>query len=367
MWYDPSEEQFGALQAEIVSPQNRIDGVRSRAVLIEKIASFLGSLDRLEGGIVVAVSGGPDSICLLRALISLKTSLAIGPVIVAHFNHQLRGAESDADEEFVRLTCTALATEVSRSVRLRSGGCDVMARAKAERANLEAMARRWRYEWLAQVAREEGTRYVATGHTANDQAETVLHRLLRGSGLKGLRGIAPRRQLTPEIEVIRPILTATRAQVLAYLAYVGQAFRQDTSNRDLSKMRNRIRHELLPTLAAQYNPAIVPLLCRLARQSKSAYAEQLTGAARLLAEAELPPANSLLVFDRACLASAARPLVREAFRLVWARQHWPEQEMNFAHWDRLAGVALGEIRAVDFPGGIRARLKERVVQLGTLS
>src|SRR5436189_3233901 len=126
---------------------------------------------------------------------------------------------------------------------------DVRSQARRERANLEAVGRRVRYDFLASVARETGAAWVATGHTADDQAETVLHRLLRGTGLKGLAGIPARRALAPGVDVVRPLLKVRRAEVLAFLQETGQRFRQDTSNVDPRFTRNRIRHELLPSLA----------------------------------------------------------------------------------------------------------------------
>src|SRR5262249_42479074 len=147
---------------------------------------------------------------------------------------------------------------------------------------------------------------VATGHTSDDQAETVLHRLIRGTGLKGLAAIAVRGPLVPGIEVIRPLLRVSRAEVLAYLSELGQAYRQDTSNLDLKYMRNRIHHDLLPLLGQRYNPAIVSVLCQLAEQARWAYLDQESLARQWLADAERPRAGDLLVFDQAKLAALPR-------------------------------------------------------------
>src|SRR5690606_24443286 len=125
--------------------------------------------------------------------------------------------------------------------------------------NLEQVAREERYAWLARVAAEEGAGWVATGHTADDQAETVLHRLLRGTGLRGLRGIAARRELRPGIWLLRPLLHLGRADVLAYLGALGQDYRRDSSNLDPRFTRNRIRSELLPLLRT-FNPDVTRAL-----------------------------------------------------------------------------------------------------------
>ena len=228
---------------------------------------------------------------------------------------------------------------------------DMAAQARAEGANLEALARRERYRWLAEVARTHGIKYIATGHTANDQAETVLHRLLRGTGLRGLRGIAERRELEPGVTVIRPLLPATRADIVAYLHQLGQPYREDATNHDLRFTRNRLRHELLPLLARQYNPAIVRVLASLAEQANEAYHIEEAAALALLVEAELPRAGELLIFDRCRLLTAPRHQVREMFRLVWMREDWPLGGMDRAAWERVACVVFDDLTAVDLPGG----------------
>jgi tRNA(Ile)-lysidine synthase len=304
----------------------------------------------VSGSLVVAVSGGPDSVALVRALVAL---LPEGSVTIAHLNHQLRGADSDADEEFVR---RLHATLQPAGVRLWCQRLDVAAGAAG--GNLEAAARRLRYDWLARVAADAAAAWVATGHTA----ETVLHRLIRGTGLGGLRAIAERRRLAPGIRLVRPLLTVRRAEVLDYLRSLGQPYREDRSNADLRYTRNRIRHELLPLLAG-YNPAIASVLTRLARQAAEVDRGQAAAARALLAAAERPRAGAVLVFDRRPLARASRHTVRDMFRLVWRRAGWPQGDMSFAAWDRLAAVALGELAAVDLPGGIHARSRPNVVQL----
>src|SRR5262249_49811343 len=160
-------------------------------------------LARLPGppGLVAAVSGGADSVALARALLEARPGPAF-PVVLAHLNHQLRGPDSDADECFV-------AGLGLPGVEVVVGRLEVARLAAQRGENLEAVARQERYRWLAGVARERGLRWVATGHTASDQAETVLHRLLRGSGLQGLRGIAARRDLGEGVEVLRPLLGVT--------------------------------------------------------------------------------------------------------------------------------------------------------------
>lgn len=329
--------------------------------LLQGVSAFLSRLDVKSTGMVVAVSGGPDSVALLRALAALPYP---GLLIVAHLNHQLRGADSDADEEFVRQLVDALQVKRAGTVRFVSTRIAVAEQARAEGGNLEEVARHVRYGWFAEVARQHGAGFVATGHTANDQAETILHRMIRGAGLKGLRGIAARRPLENGIELVRPLLQVTREKVITYLRDEKQAYREDCSNLDMGFTRNRIRHELLPLLADQYNPAIVSVLCRLAEQAETAYTEVEADAARLLAETEKPRAGELLIFDRSRLAEAPADRLREMFRLVWQREAWPMGAMSFVAWERLAAVARGDQAAADLPASVHAHCLERVVQLG---
>lgn len=331
--------------------------------MLEAARRCLRSLADASAGVVVAVSGGADSVALVRALDAARDSHVPVPLALAHLNHQLRGRDSDADEEFV-VDLHARLTEAGQpNLTLCRTRRDIAAQARIEGVNLEALARRERYRWLAETARAHGIKYIVTGHTANDQAETVLHRLLRGTGLRGLRGIAAHRQLEPGLTLIRPLLPATRADILAYLHELGQPYREDASNRDPRFTRNRIRHELLPHLTEHYNPAIVRVLASLAEQADDAYRIEESAALALLSEAELPRAGELLVFDLRPLLTAPRHRVREMFRLVWLREDWPLSGMDRSAWERLARVVFDEMPAVDLPGGVRARRRERVMQI----
>ena len=303
---------------------------------------------------VLAVSGGPDSVALLRAV---RQTWPDEPLVVAHYNHQLRGEASDGDETFT--------SELSQrfNAMFAVGRADVRGEAERTQGNLEAVARSMRYAWLAEVARSQGREAVATAHTASDQAETVLHRLLRGAGFQGLRGIADEREIAPGVRLVRPLLTITRPEVLGYLAALGQASRHDASNDDANRTRNRIRHELLPLLEANYNPAIARVLVRLADQAEEFFHEEEATASELLTLAERPRAGAMIVLDRAALAGASRSQVRSLFRGIYRREGWPLDDVPFALWDRLAGVVRGEESALDLPAGVRIRTRGGVAQL----
>lgn len=290
---------------------------------------------------IVAVSGGPDSVALLRALIPENP-------IAAHVNHQLRGDESDADEAFVRELASSLGVGF-RSIRI-----DV--KREAAGGNLEAAARRLRYQWLKSVAQETGAAWIATGHTADDQAETVLHRLIRGSGLQGLRGIAAVRECG-SVRIVRPLLTVRRTEIIEYLDSLRQPYRTDSSNADPRFTRNRIRAVLLP-LMRTFNPDVAAALCRLAEQAEETHALFESQAQELLQRVEKPRAGATIVLDRQALAAAPRGLIRETLRLVWQRERWPMGKMGFELWEQAANLAGG-----DFPGGVSMNIRGRVINL----
>jgi len=204
----------------------------------------------------IGVSGGADSVAMLRIFAELRRRLGIA-VLVLHFHHQLRGPEADGDERFVR----ALAAEFN--LEFESGRADVAAEARLHGWNVEDAARRLRYQFFSSVAEARGLKRVAVAHTANDQAETVLSHLVRGSGLTGLAGIYPRSGL-----IIRPLLDLGREELRAFLSELGQNWREDATNQDTSRMRARIRHQLIPTLLHDFDAATVTRLARLAGHAR---------------------------------------------------------------------------------------------------
>ncbi len=216
--------------------------------------------------VLVAVSGGADSTALLHCLRALAPEFHL-TLSVAHLNHGIRGAEADEDEEFVRRMC------VDFGLRFISDSIDIKRQAKAARQNLEDLARKKRYEFLHRSARDLGAQKIAVGHTLNDQAETVLFRFIRGSGLEGLSAIHPVVGST----LIRPLIECSRSSILAYLKRKGQTFREDSTNSELIHARNRIRRELLPYLESHFNPRMTETLAReadLAREAWSFFESQ---------------------------------------------------------------------------------------------
>jgi tRNA(Ile)-lysidine synthase len=205
--------------------------------------------------VLVAVSGGVDSVVLLYALRELQKSEKLS-LAVAHFDHAIR-TDSAADAEFVK--------KLARSLKLRyySERADVPAYAKAQKLSLEVAARTLRYQFFERIAKAHDFNKIALGHTLNDQAETLLMRLLRSAGLEGLSGIPPVRP-SGELTYIRPLIECTRDQIVAFAQAHKLSWREDPTNYDTTIARNKIRHELIPILK-EYNPKVLEALGRTAR------------------------------------------------------------------------------------------------------
>lgn len=228
----------------------------SKIIAGEKEHGFLKAGDR----ILAAISGGPDSVCLAHYLASARRRKKID-VAFLHVNHGLRGNDSKKDARFVENLAADL------DVPLTVVRVPTRKQAAARGKGLEDAARELRYDALIKGARRLRFKHVATAHQMDDQAETVLLHLLRGTRLKALGGIPPRRPLAKGIEVIRPLLALTRADVLAYLSVHELKFRVDKSNLSLEFTRNWIRRKVLPLLETK-NPRIREHLAGISRQAR---------------------------------------------------------------------------------------------------
>jgi tRNA(Ile)-lysidine synthase len=307
------------------------------AVLLRQIDETVRAHRMVKSGerVAVAVSGGADSVCLLHALARLAGRMGIS-LHVLHLNHGLRGAESDEDMQFVRTLAAGLGLpcEVGRA---RLGGGP---------GNLEEEARRARLEFFSDARRRLELDRVATGHTADDQAETVLFRLLRGSGPGGLAGILP---VTAE-GLIRPLLEVRRRDIEAWLRGQGLSWREDSSNGSAEFTRNRIRHSLLPGLAAAVHPNAAGALARLAglAREEEEYWQGVVEQAFESLEAGRPP----LVLAAAAFAGRHPALARRLLRRVCLHVRGDLRGLTSEHVEaalRLAGQADGW-GGVDMPG-----------------
>ena len=268
---------------------------------------------------VIAVSGGPDSVALTLALDDARRDGRAPRLHLAHLNHRIRGVEAEGDAAFV----AALAERLNLGVTV--GECDVPAEAARRKLSLEHAARECRYEFLDRVSREVGARWVAVGHTADDQLETVLHNILRGAGIHGLAGMPRVRPLAAgsDARIVRPFLDVPRRELIAFLAARAQDYRTDATNRDTAYTRNRIRHALIPALEAAW-----PEL----REEAAAFARELGGLDALL---ELRAADWL-----------AREATEEAAVPLGALGSLGEPVRSYVFRACIARV-LGDLRRID--------------------
>ncbi|HVX60523.1 MAG TPA: tRNA lysidine(34) synthetase TilS [Pirellulales bacterium] len=327
--------------------------------LERQFAESWAPADWAELTVLVAVSGGADSVALLRAMAAIRLP-GPGRLIAAHFNHQLRVSAED-DEAFVRDLCREL------GLSCEVGRADVARQATRQGDGVEAAARRARYQFLQATAERLGARYLVTAHTADDQAETILHRILRGTGLAGLAGIPRSRPLGPAVSLLRPMLGLRRADVAAYLAELGQTYRDDETNLDLDFTRNRLRRELLPQLAEQYNARVVEAILRLGQLAGEAQ-DLIAGMAQGLGDRCVRPDGAdRLTIDCQPLIGQPPQLVRECLLLAWRAQRWSEQAMGFDEWERLSELAMqtppAAALSITLPGAIVATRTERLVTL----
>lgn len=303
------------------------------------------------GPIVVAVSGGPDSMalleCLKRILEERAPGSAVRQIVVAHLDHGLRDA-ADADAEFVR------GQAEDRGCRFIRGREDVGALAAAEGLSTEAAARKARYAFLTDCATETGATVIALGHNADDQAETVLLRLLRGAGVRGVGGMRPVRPAGPgasNMRIVRPLLEITRAEIEAFVRDEAVPFRTDETNADPRFTRNRLRLEIIPALREAVQPRLAEALGRFARLAREAADHLDAEAARVVDD--IGDTCGRFTFPRDTWAALAPALHGPALRIAF--ENLAGRALTNAHIEAIRAVARSpEGGAVDLPGGWRA-------------
>jgi len=319
------------------------------------------------GPVVVAVSGGADSVALLLGLQALAaTRGSASRLLVAHARHDLR-EDAAADADFVvDLAATLGIPAVIRSLQVRvpeGRGAD------GERGEgVEARARRLRYGFLTEVARERGARFVVVAHTADDQAETILHRGLRGTGLSGLTGMAVARPLDDGLTLLRPLLHVPRRLVREYLTARGQAWCEDATNADLRFARNFLRHAILARCEAGPYPAATAALVRLGGQAAAMAGALRSAAEHLLEKHAQRHADGSIVVQAGEFVALDPHLIGEILVALWRREGWPQRDMTARHYGQLVAMlqhageplaseaAAHRPPAVDLPGGGHARV-----------
>jgi len=300
--------------------------------------------------VLVAYSGGADSTALLHLLLELRSEIPFD-LVLAHFNHRLRPA-ADEDERCVR--AAARRSGLPLIVKKR----DVKAYARSRKLNLEEAARILRYDFLEKAAARAGATKIATGHNLNDQAETFLIRLLRGSGPRGLAGIFP----VVGAKIIRPLLDIPRKDIEAYCRRKKLAFRTDESNADKRFLRNKIRLGLIPHLERNYEPRLVPRLGRLAGILQEEEAV-LDGIARK-AYARLIVRNGRRVsLDARRLAHLPKGLGRRAIRIFIEEMKGDLRRISFADIESVLRLAEG--RELTLPGRLRLRREKEFISRTT--
>ncbi|MEN8141393.1 MAG: tRNA lysidine(34) synthetase TilS [Thermodesulfobacteriota bacterium] len=315
--------------------------------LEKKIAAFVAENELLPPGrpLLLAVSGGADSLALLYLLARLQDPLELGELNALYVDHGLRPLETEAERRLVAQSCEDLAVGFSHAQVDVAGR-----REESQGKSLEEAARELRYEALAQAAREHGAAIICVAHHGDDQAEELIIRLLRGSGRGGLSGMAPRRF----DGVVRPLLCTSKGELVAYLERSGLSWCEDSSNSDLSLLRNQVRLEILPFLEG-YNPALRQTLQGMARTlakeedllaglSRDAAAEIISGGDDELRLAITPllalhPALQRRLVEEVFIRLAARPAVVKIEQVIRLARHGQGQaQLHFARGLRVYKV-----------------------------
>jgi tRNA(Ile)-lysidine synthase len=320
---------------------------RPSLALADRAADHIRKHDLISKGdhVLVAVSGGPDSVALLDILTHLKDDLDIGKITVTHFDHRLRGNESDADRGFVE--------DLARGAALGfvCGTADVRSFAREKKISIEMAARKCRHSFFRKAARDLGAQKTALGHNLNDRAEEVLMRLLRGSGPAGLKGMTP----AGAEGIIRPVLFATREEIVRHLIERRLAFREDSSNREPFCQRNALRLRVFPIIEQAFHPEVARTIARYADLAADEEAWWDLQVNEALDRCQRPSENGEAL-DLGELRKLHPALLRRVLRRGIERVRGGLSGIHLVHLEPLFAMALGDIpgRCVRLPGGVEA-------------
>ena len=301
--------------------------------------------------VIVGVSGGPDSVALLKVLHALNQSKNLRlRLFVAHLNHQLRGMSADEDERFVQDMAKGLLLPflVKRS--------DVQGIAEQAKRSIEETARAERYRFFAESARGHNASFIAVGHNADDNAETILHRIVRGTGAVGLGGIPVKRPLSKDVPalLIRPLLFSWRKDILEYLGRERQDYRTDATNRETLYLRNKIRLELIPFLESQFNPNVRSALVQLGRILNENNEYVALEAKKILNEVTVKYDGDSYTINAHSLINQPKILQHLVFREILGEMQAPLREITYGHYEKITDeiAASGRGRHFQLPGGL---------------
>ncbi len=306
---------------------------------------------------IVAVSGGADSIALLHALVKLNGGTGCSNLVVAHVNHGTRGEASEADAHFVRAEAKKLSLPFHLGTRATND--QVSRKDQVTPHPSESSLREFRYRCLREAAHHHGARYLVTGHTLDDQIETVLFRIFRGTGLRGLAGIPAFRKLDDQLTLVRPMLAVTRAETQAYVATIGRTHRVDASNEDSQYTRNFLRNELMP-LARKKFPDIDRAIARLSEAAldhQNATSELAVAARRCIIHVETSSGETGMRIDCRALATFPASAIINSLIDQWDQLGWPRGNINRETWNQVAQLIRSTdtpCRVINLPGNIRA-------------
>jgi tRNA(Ile)-lysidine synthase len=320
------------------------------------VASTVREFNMLESkdSILVAVSGGPDSVALLLSLLHLKQTrdLSIG---IAHLNHRLRGEDSLKDEEFVR--------DLAEQFRLPffCEQQDVAAHAQHHRLSVEEAGREVRYDFFSRTADHHGYHKIALGHNKNDNAELVLMNLLRGSGPKGLSGIPPVRDKL----YIRPLIRMTKQEILDFLEAEGQTFRIDGSNTDTAYIRNAVRLQLIPVLESEFNPDIVDALDRLSHILRQEEDYLDAEAEKYFQACLIEKQTAFLSFSKKSLSRLHPAMVNRVIRKGIGMMKTDLRRISLGHMNDILEFCFHRAsgNSLDLPGQIRIYKKKDAIRI----
>jgi tRNA(Ile)-lysidine synthase len=316
--------------------------------LIERVLKTIRNYDMFKAGdtVLVAVSGGPDSIFLLKALDFLQKKLKLKKIIVCNLDHGIRGKESSEDSYFVR----KLAEEhglgfIHKKISVPDH--------KPKELSIEETAREERYKFFSAAAKAVKADVIATGHTMDDQAETILMRIIKGASLKGIIGISPSRAVG-SVRVVRPLFDLEKKEIEDYLDERSIAYRIDSTNLEPIYFRNTVRKEILPYLE-KYNPRLKRVLCSLAEHLREDYefiTEAKNNALRLTPNAQRNGNVEIKLKD---LIMQPKALQKEILRDLLERSGGEVKRLSFRHWKELERLIAhkGKGSSLDLPGDIR--------------
>ncbi len=340
--------------------------------LVQSVLEYIRRQKLLKAGdrVGIAVSGGADSVALLRLLLESRRELGI-VLSVVHFNHKLRGAEADADQQFV----AELAGRHKLELHCGSGNVSVFA--AEQHLSIEAAARKLRYDYFLSLFHAGRLNRIATGHTLDDQAETVLLRIARGAGTRGLAGIYPQISVSGSqfsgsaqptalshrenpTSIIRPLLATRRRELEAYLKTIEQDWCQDSSNRDLRYARNRVRHGILPRLERELNPSVREALAETAEIARAEEEYWKGEAAQVLPQVFARQPNAGATVNGAALDALPLALQRRVLREVGESLGL---RLEFRQVEEILEVAAGTLKAASFPDGWVVSRKRRELRI----